>query len=195
MIRLADFGRPGESPPGKRELKKVLQPLWDLEQSLPEQLEIPLLQGGRSGLADLLEKLVPQVRSADHWEQIVGRYVIGPVQQWVEACRREYRGNANWENWLEQFLRLVNPLFEEIERYLRAQQQHESEQVKKRLAQCGYPTTSYSLSQIGISIIFNLKGVSCVLNGMRRPAYVEDALGSVHLPKVDALSLLKKFAA
>jgi aryl-alcohol dehydrogenase-like predicted oxidoreductase len=195
MIRLTDFGRPGESPPGKRELKKVLQPLWDLEQSLLEQLEIPLLQGGRSGLADLLEKLVPQVRSADHWEQIVDRYVIGPIQEWVEACRREYGENANWENWLEQFLRLVNSLFEEIERYLRAQQQHESDGVRKRLQQCGYPTTSYSLSQMGISIVLNLDGVSCVLNGMRRPAYVEDALGSVHLPKVDAIALLKKFAA
>ena len=194
MIRLADFTRPGGSPPGKQELKSILQPLRELEQSLLEQLETPLLQGGRSGLADLLEKLVPQVRSADHWEQIVGRYVIRPIQQWVEACRQKNRGNSIWENWLEQFLGLVNPLFEEIERYLRAQQQPESDQVRKRLEQCGYPATSHSLSQIALSILLNLQGVSCVLNGMRRPAYVEDALRSVHLPQVKALSILKKFA-
>jgi len=196
MIRLADFSGPGESPPGKQELKAVLQPLRALEESLLEQLGMPLLQGGRSGLADLLEKLLPQVRSAGHWEQIVGRHVIWPIQQWVGACRQKYQGNLTWENWLEQFVRLVNPLlFEEIERYLRAQQQSESDRVRKRLEQCGYPATSHSLSQIAMSVLLNLQGVSCVLNGMRRPAYVEDALGTVHLPKVNALSILKEFAA
>ena len=45
-----------------------------------------------------------------------------------------------------------------------------------------------------MSLLLNLKGVSCVLNGMRRVAYVQDAMGAPGLPPVDALSILREFS-
>jgi aryl-alcohol dehydrogenase-like predicted oxidoreductase len=194
MFRLADFTRPGQNPPGKKELRELLRPLRELEEDLVRQLNVPLSEGRDSGLSDLLERLVPQVKSADHWEQIAGRYVIGPVQQWLQTTRHTQQGNPIWDNWLEQFLRLINPLFEAIERFLQAQQQPMSDEIRKRLLQAGYPKTEHSLSQVAIAVLLNLNGVSCVLNGMRRLAYVEDSLGALHLPKVDALSLLRDFS-
>jgi len=194
MLRLADFTKPGQNPPGNKELNELLRPLRELEEDLVRQLNVPLLEGRNSGLSDLLERLVPQVKSADHWEQIAGRYVIGPVQQWLQTVRRDQRGNPIWDDWLEQFLQLINPLFEAIEGFLQAQQQPMSDEIRKRLLQAGCPENEHSLSQLAIGILLNLDGVSCVLNGMRRLAYVEDSLGALHSPKVDALTVLRDFS-
>jgi aryl-alcohol dehydrogenase-like predicted oxidoreductase len=194
MLRLADFTRPGQNPPGKKELDELLRPLRELEEDLVRQLNIPLLGGHNSGLSDLLERLVPQVKSADHWEQVAGRYVIGPVQQWLQTLRHTQQGNPIWDDWLEQFLQLINPVFEAIERFLRAQQQPLSDEIRKRLLQAGYPETEHTLSQVALGILISLNGVSCVLNGMRRLAYVNDALGALHLAKVNALSVLQNFS-
>ena len=45
-----------------------------------------------------------------------------------------------------------------------------------------------------MSLLLNLKGVSCVLNGMRRVTYVQDAMGTPGLPPVDAISILQEFS-
>jgi hypothetical protein len=51
----------------------------------------------------------------------------------------------------------------------------------------------YSLSQIAMGILLRLEGLSCVLNGMRSPRYVDDALESINTPRVDALQMLEHF--
>ena len=43
-----------------------------------------------------------------------------------------------------------------------------------------------SLSRKAIAVLVNTPGVTCVLNGMRRPAYVDDALGAVRRPAFTA---------
>ena len=45
-----------------------------------------------------------------------------------------------------------------------------------------------------MSLLLNLDGVSCVLNGMRRMGYVNDALGATDLPQVDSRSILLEFS-
>ncbi len=194
MIRLADFSRPGQEPPGRKELKALLQPLRGHEDSLHRTMGVPLLGGSKSGLADLLEMVVPQVRSVDHWEHVVGKYVMTPLQDWLRNQSAMSEKSSEWQSWQEQFFPLVHNTFEEIERHVQAQQQWVSDQVRKRLVQAGYTEPSHSLSQIAMNVLLNLEGLSCVLNGMRRPAYVEDALAAVHLSKVDAVSILRSFS-
>lgn len=75
-----------------------------------------------------------------------------------------------------------------------SQQQEVSNRVRCLLEECGYPSGPASLSQLALSILLNLSGVSCVLNGMRRTGYVRDAMGAVSLPRVDALSILREFS-
>jgi len=43
---------------------------------------------------------------------------------------------------------------------------------------------------MAMNVLINLPGLDCILNGMRRLEYVEDAMGTVNLPPVDGLKIL-----
>ena len=99
-----------------------------------------------------------------------------------------------WKQWEEQFFQIIRDVLEKIERYLLSQQQEVSDQIRTLLEKSGYPQSRASLSQIAMSLLLNLDGVSCVLNGMRRMGYVNDALGATDLPQVDSRSILLEFS-
>lgn len=42
-----------------------------------------------------------------------------------------------------------------------------------------------SLARKALAVLTNTKGVTCVLNGMRRQSYVDDSLGALHSPRFD----------
>jgi len=193
LIRLADFAKPGETAPGKNELAALLNPLRLHEQTLSDGLGIPSMAGRGAGLSDLLGQVVPQVSSVDHWEQVVGRHVIAPLQQWVEENGRVHGNNVFWGSWLQEFFPLLHATFEEIERFVQAQQQSGSDAVRTRLYEAGYPKSSESLSQIALRLLTSLNGLSCVLVGMRRTNYVQDAFQCLVPSSVDALPIFEKF--
>ena len=193
LTRLADFARAGEPAPGKKELIALLSPLRQHEQILADGLGVPSMVGRGSGLTDMLEQIVPQISSVDHWEQVVGRHVIAPLQRWIEENGRIHGNNTLWGSWLQEFFPLLHDIFEEIERFVQAQQQSQSDAVRARLYEAGYPQSSESLSQIALRLLTSLDGLSCVLVGMRRPPYVADAFQSIGPPLVDAQPVLERF--
>jgi len=193
LIRLADFARPGENAPAKTELVALLNPLRQHERTLANGLGVPSMAGRGAGLADMLEQIVPQVSSVDHWEQVVGRHVIAPLQRWIEENGRTYGNNVLWGSWLQEFFPLLHATFEEIERFVQAQQQSGSDAVRARLYNAGYPESSETLSQIALRLLTSLEGLSCVLAGMRRTTYVQDAFQCLLSPSLDALPVLEKF--
>lgn len=193
LIRLADFARPGEVAPAKAELAALLNPLRQHEQKLANGLGVPSMAGRGAGLSDMLEQIVPQVSSVDHWEQVLGRHVIAPLQQWIEEKGRAYGNNVVWGTWLQEFFPLLYATFEEIERFVQAQQQSGSDAVRARLYQAGYPESFESLSQIALRLLTSLDGLSSALVGMRRTTYVPDAFQCLRSPSLDALPILKNF--
>lgn len=194
MIRLADFLPPGQHFPELAKLDFLVRPLREAEQSLVNQFQAPLLSGSDSGFADLILQIVPQVRTAAHWDWVIERYLAPPLQRWLEDCRRNYQGNDFWGKWEEQFFQTIRDVLEKIERHLLLQQQEVSDQIRTLLEKSGYPQSQASLSQIAMNLLLNLDGVSCVLNGMRRKDYVNDALGTTDLPRVDSRSILFEFS-
>jgi aryl-alcohol dehydrogenase-like predicted oxidoreductase len=51
------------------------------------------------------------------------------------------------------------------------------------------------LSQQALQVVLSLPGVSCVLNGIRHVAYVDDSLGAMALPSLtpeQALAVLRE---
>lgn len=52
-----------------------------------------------------------------------------------------------------------------------------------------------SLSQKALGILIHTPGVSCVLNGMRKPAYVHDSMGAVPLKRLPEDAVKKIYAA
>ena len=194
MFRLSDFPGQGRAAGGPKDLELLVGPLRQLEQSLADRLEVPLLGGPDFGLAGLILRIAPQVRAASDWDWVVERHVAPPLQQWIQDCQKVCQGEAFWEEWRERYFQAIRTLLEDLEHFTLSQQQEESDRIRSLLEACGYPETRASLSQIAMSLLLNLEGVSCVLNGMRRVAYVQDANGAVGLPRVDALPILQEFS-
>jgi aryl-alcohol dehydrogenase-like predicted oxidoreductase len=194
MVRLADFVRRGQQPPGKEQLHALLEPVRAMEERLQEQFDIPLIYGDRQGIARYLETIVPQMQSLAHWQEIFGEYVIQPIQQWATQCQQLYGDREEWRKWWGEFVKKLPEVFEEISRYLAASQQAVSDAVRAQLTLAGYPETRESLSRMAQNVLLRLDGVSCVLNGMRQPEYVADSMGVAGLEPVDSLSILRNFS-
>jgi aryl-alcohol dehydrogenase-like predicted oxidoreductase len=191
LTRLADFLPQGGPAPGRAELEIVLRPLAEHEQKLVREMGGKLMGGG---IAASLVELVPQLQSVAHWEQVVGQHVIRPIQGWLAQCRHDLSSRPGWDEWQEEFIRRINDAFKGIDRHLAASQQKVSDEVRVKIAQSGYPPSGESLSRLAVNVLLGLDGLSCVLVGMRRPEYVEDAMGAVEMPRVDSLAILEQFA-
>ena len=119
--------------------------------------------------------------------------MIAPLQQWIEENGRVHGNNVFWGSWLQEFFPLLHATFEEIERFVQAQQQSGSDAVRTRLYEAGYPKSSESLSQIALRLLSSLNGLSCVLVGMRRTSYVQDAFQFLGSPPLNALPVFERF--
>lgn len=194
MFRLSDFPERGRAAGGPKDPELLVEPLRQMEQSLADRLKVPLLGGPGHGLAGLILRIAPQVQAASDWDWVVERYVAPPLQQWVRDCQRACQGDAFWEDWRERYFQAIPTVLEDLEHFTLSRQQEVSDRIRSLLEGCGYPRAQASLSRISLSLLLNLEGVSCVLNGMRRVAYVQDAIGAVGLPRVDALSILQEFS-
>ena len=98
LVRLADFLRPGEQPPGREQLHAKLEPLRTLEAELREQLDVPLLYATQGGMAEYLEYMLPQIASPAHWEQVFYRHLIQPVERWATECQQLYGEERIWQD-------------------------------------------------------------------------------------------------
>jgi aryl-alcohol dehydrogenase-like predicted oxidoreductase len=81
-----------------------------------------------------------------------------------------------------------------MERYAAAGQQGASDQIRQRLQQAGYEAAGDSLSQMALRLLAGLDGLSCVLVGMRRAEYVEDAMAIADREPIDSLPILSRFS-
>ncbi|MEW5977644.1 MAG: aldo/keto reductase [Acidobacteriota bacterium] len=193
LIRLADFTVAGAEPPGIEELVKLLSPLETAEKALAVHCDGTLMHGN-TGLAEHLQHIVPQVPSPDHWDAVFQRYILPPLQSWIAQVQGSIAAPDVRKQALDQFFRTLSSTFEEVERFLRSKQQVVSDQVRQSLLQAGYPKTDSTLSQMAVNVLLRLKGMSCVLIGMRRPTYVQDAFGSLALGPVASHAILRRLA-
>jgi aryl-alcohol dehydrogenase-like predicted oxidoreductase len=194
LLRLADFIPPGQTPPGVEALHAALKPLRTHEQRIGLELQVPLMDHG-IGLAGRLEHLVLQLQSPSHWEHAVGSHVILPLQSWLASCDRNYSKDMRWQAWRQDLVALITPLFDDISSILAAKEQPQSDAIRSRLYDAGYPESADTLSRMALNVLANLDGMGCVLNGVRRRRYVEDSMAVPSLPHVDGLGILRRFHA
>jgi aryl-alcohol dehydrogenase-like predicted oxidoreductase len=175
MIRLADFVSPGSAPPGPEALRSILEPLRRHERQFSE-----VFTGSKEpevGAAEMLEQIAPQLQSPAHLEQAIGPYIIEPIRNWMASAQQEFGRRPEWNEWQKAFVELINGLFEDLGRYVAAQQQGTSDTARRALVEAGYPVSSLEpLSRMAVRVLLSLSGLSSVLVGMRRKEYVEDLM-------------------
>ncbi len=129
--------------------------------------------------AEELGRIRTQVQGLEHWEQIEQQMIAPHVNQVMRALSEAFTGTVaeQWESWRDRYvpelLALLKALqWEAAERSrLRADELHRT--LNPLLPE---GRRKVSLSQKALWILASTSGVTSVLNGMRSPTYVNDAL-------------------
>ncbi|MEP7150586.1 MAG: aldo/keto reductase, partial [Nitrospira sp.] len=182
VVRLADV--PAQASQGEFDAQR--QRVARLEEEYRKDLAPAVAHSGQGMVpsdffrwADELGRIRTQVQGLEHWEQIEQQMIAPHVNQVMRALSEAFTGTVaeQWEAWRDRYvpelLALLKVLqWEAAERSrLRAEDMHRT--VNPLLPE---GTRNASLSQKALWILASTPGVTAVLNGMRLPAYVDDAL-------------------
>lgn len=199
LMRLADVVVPKE----EASLEDVVAGLRALRSDHAKQFEANLAPGGRESAAQLFQ-LVDQVAGLAeeiddrlHWEQIAGQYFIPRVNMLVSSLARALppEREKEWRGWWDRCVPLVGGLVREIGRRAALRSRGPAQAIAAALDPLlPAPRRPETLSRKALWVLSSTPGVSCVLLGMRRVEYVEDALPMLDWePLPDPLSVYRRF--
>ena len=190
LIRLADVADHG----GGRSLDEARADLRKLE------TEYRTVIGPQSGtpaaaidpffvLIDELADMPAQIEDLEHWKQIEQQYVIPRINHTARALAHEVPEDARprWQAWWERFIPSLEGLLGAIAGEASRRSRSRGSAVTAAIDPLLPPDRrGASLSQKALAVLCATPGVTCVLVGMRRPAYVEDALKVLSWPPLPA---------
>ncbi|MFB3074955.1 MAG: aldo/keto reductase, partial [Candidatus Methylomirabilales bacterium] len=196
MLRLASFDIEAEAIDVDAQLKVVA----DLEAEWRRQLA-PGIRPSPGSLspdnffrwADQLQDLSSQLESLEHWEHIEGQMIMPQVSRLLAALDENLVGELEpvWQSWRARYLDELAKLLAEFRRQAASKSQRQSVAISSAIDPLlPAERRAESLSRKALWILASTPGVSCVLNGMRRPTYVDDSLGILAWPPLpDVLSV------
>jgi len=128
--------------------------------------------------AEELARLRPKVQSLEHWEQIEEQMIAPHLNQVLHALTQHFRQAhaEQWQQWQTRYLPQLLLLLKEVRREAGLKSRDKTAAISKALesflpvARLGEP-----LSRKALWVLASTPGVTCVLNGMRTPAYVADS--------------------
>ncbi|MGH7232829.1 MAG: aldo/keto reductase [Nitrospiraceae bacterium] len=129
--------------------------------------------------ADELTKVRPHIQNAEHWEQIENQMIAPHLNQVLRALTHHFTAemSTRWEAWRDRYLTALLALLKELRREATIKSRRQTSAVAERLNPL-LPDDKrhYPLSRKALWVLTSTPGVTCVLNGMRTPAYVSDSL-------------------
>ncbi len=135
--------------------------------------------------ADQLAQIRPRLQGLEQWEQIETQMIAPHVNQVLRALGTLLTGTQaeRWEAWRDRYVPELLALLKEMRR----EATERSRATAAAIARAIDPLLpeerrKESLSRKALWIVASTPGVTCVLNGMRTTAYVEDALGVLQWP-------------
>jgi aryl-alcohol dehydrogenase-like predicted oxidoreductase len=190
VVRLADFA---PAPVGG--VDRQLEVVRRLEAEYRREIAAHLRAGPDSDTPESVLSWADQLRilrdrrpSVTYWEQIEWQ-VRGLTARVTGALDRGITGDLveRWREWRDQYLSELDRLLDEFRAEAAGRSQTQSRAVAGVVDPLLPPERrGASLSQKALWVLASTPGVSTVLVGMRRPAYVEDALGILGWPPLAA---------
>ncbi|MDH4082766.1 MAG: DUF255 domain-containing protein [Nitrospira sp.] len=182
MLRLADL--PLEDHP--IDFNTHLGGLGALEQEYRNSIA-PHIQGTGTEVAPMeffnwsieLQRLRPQIQGLEHWEQIEHRMIAPRINQVFQLLDQRLSGDTaeQWGNWRQRYVPELLTLLRGLRHEATVRSRTQTDQVTQAIDPF-LPASrrASSLSQKALWLLASTPGVTCVLNGMRTPRYVEDTL-------------------
>jgi len=140
-----------------------------------------------------LQGAADHIRGIEHWQALESQRILPRLMQVVHVLDQGLTGRIGetWQAWRSRYLPELQKLLGE----LRRQAAVKSQQATAGIAAALDPLLpaerrGESLSRKALWVVASTPGVSCVLNGMRTPAYVDDSLGILPWPALpDAVAV------
>ncbi|MDT7044245.1 aldo/keto reductase [Candidatus Nitronereus thalassa] len=186
MIRLAN----PHTEPVESTFEELYEQLGTLEEEFREKF-VPHIPYSGKGLepkdffsfTEELKNLRPRLQGLEHWDQIESQMIAPHVNQALQVVSKhlgEDHANA-WSNWQHRYIPKLLTFFLVL-RKESAQKNREAISAISGLIDPHLPKDkrSESISSKSLWILTSTSGVTCVLNGMRTSAYVEEALKVLH---------------
>jgi aryl-alcohol dehydrogenase-like predicted oxidoreductase len=183
MLRLA---RAGPRPP-PADLEAQLAALRVLEDEYRRDIASRLRAGEGSLAPDQffrwgseLAGAAAHLRSLEHWQQVQAQRVMPVLVSAMQALDQALAGPLakQWRDWRGRYLPALHAALEELARQA-AERSDEAARAVEALLDPRLPPErrGESLSRKALWVVASTPGVSSALIGMRRPEYVDDALG------------------
>jgi uncharacterized protein len=190
LIRLADE-RP--SPAAPDAAARALARLAQQEEAFRAQFDFPLLGGGM-GAAGWLAPLLEHLPSLEEFRMAISQAFTPAANTWLVNADHALRADTRYTDWRSEFAARLDAAILGLQQNTASGLHQRALAVRQALERAGAPT-SPTLSQLALATVLQLPGVSCVLNGMRRPAYVDDSLRALDVCLPDALQVLEKLGS
>ena len=129
--------------------------------------------------AEELARLRPRVQSFEHWDQIEDQMIAPHLSQVLHALTKHFNQARaqQWQQWQARYLPQLLLLLKEMRREAALKSREKTAAISKTL-ESFLPMTRLGepLSRKALWVLASTPGVTCVLNGMRMPAYVVDSM-------------------
>jgi aryl-alcohol dehydrogenase-like predicted oxidoreductase len=126
-----------------------------------------------------LTRIRPLIQNLEHWEQIEYQMIAPHINQVLRALTQHFNGDlaGKWQDWRDRYLPELLRLLRELRREATLKSREKTSAITSLLDPL-LPESRrhHSLSRKALWILTSTPGVTCVLNGMRTPAYVNDSL-------------------
>ncbi len=182
MIRLADLPLDPPGTPFEPQREKVAALEEEYRREFAPQVPKPA-QGAPPEdyfrWASELTRVRSHVQSLEHWEQIEGQMIAPHLNQVLRVLGQHFTGEAaeRWQPWRERYLPELLTLIKELRREATLKSREKTERLLTVIDPLlPEPKRKETLSRKALWVLASTPGVTCVLNGMRAPAYVTDAL-------------------
>ncbi|WP_447986784.1 aldo/keto reductase [Nitrospira sp. Nam74] len=198
MVRLADL---------PLEAKEAdFEPQRDTIATLEEEYRttfVPHIQASGQGMppqdyfrwASELARIRPLIQNLEHWEQIEYQMIAPHINQVLRALTQHFNGDLaeKWQSWRDRYLPELLRLLRELRREATLKSREKTSAIT-RLIDPLLPESRrhQSLSRKALWVLSSTPGVTCVLNGMRTPAYVQDSLEVLGWPAIPHVNVIFK---
>ena len=202
IVRLADL----PLQDGPIDVVRQLDAVRTLEQEYRDSIA-PAMQQAKQGTApdeffnwsQELQRVRPQIQGLEHWEQLERQMIAPQVNQAIQTLSRHLTGEPSerWEAWRERYvpelLALLHGMRREATERSRARTTAIAHALDPLLPDVHRRST---LSRKALWILAWTPGVTCVLNGMRTPHYVDDTLAILRWePLKDVMQAYNRMSA
>ncbi len=133
-----------------------------------------------------LRRAVPRVGTREQWNAALERQIYPQLEQAARFVRQSLGRGArerDFSSWFREYCRKLEAVAGAVAEWLGREDFERARDLHARLDPLLEPSRrGLTLSQKALLPLLSLSAVSCVLNGMRRPSYVEDSTVASAIP-------------